>query len=109
MPRFAVMITSDNGTPKTEIVVRTDWFDAAKKHTFAASGLPECDTLKKLQDMMFDGDITIDVTEIPEDPVVQDRLLKLTALEMGGVDNWSWYDDAMDYYRQNCDEEHALY
>ena len=26
--------------------------------------------------------------------------LKLQALDAGGVDNWDWYDDAMELYRE---------
>lgn len=29
-----------------------------------------------------------------------DAKLQLTCLEAGGVDNWDWYDDAMESYRE---------
>jgi hypothetical protein len=35
-----------------------------------------------------------------------DRDFKLTCLENGGVDNWEWYDEALeDYYASKEDEE----
>jgi hypothetical protein len=46
----------------------------------------------------------------PEDKITisteeYERLLKrdeiLTALEAGGVDNWEWYDDAIEEYKSN--------
>lgn len=30
---------------------------------------------------------------------LKDNALKLLALEQSGVDNWTWYGDAMDQYR----------
>ena len=33
-----------------------------------------------------------------------DAKLRLTCLEAGGVDNWDWYDDAMDNYRKKRSE-----
>lgn len=30
---------------------------------------------------------------------------KLHLLEMGGVDNWEWYEDIMDEYEDKSDEE----
>lgn len=33
-----------------------------------------------------------------------DRLDKLDCLEAAGVDNWEWYDDAMEFYRQGNQE-----
>lgn len=35
-----------------------------------------------------------------ENNKTQERLLKLDALEAGGVDNWDSYDDAMESYRE---------
>lgn len=32
-------------------------------------------------------------------------LRKLSALEAGGVDNWEWYDDAMESLREEEDED----
>jgi lactate dehydrogenase-like 2-hydroxyacid dehydrogenase len=31
---------------------------------------------------------------------LEDSELKLTALEQAGVDNWDWYDDAMEEYNR---------
>ena len=33
---------------------------------------------------------------------------KLIALEIGGVDNWSGYDDSMDYYNEIAEEDISL-
>lgn len=37
---------------------------------------------------------------------LEDRNKKLTALELGGVDNWEWYSESLqDYYFEDEDEE----
>lgn len=37
---------------------------------------------------------------------LEDRDKKLTALELGGVDNWEWYSESLqDYYFEDEDEE----
>jgi hypothetical protein len=40
--------------------------------------------------------VTISLVEYEQ---LKDDALKLAALQEAGVDNWSWYGDAMDQYR----------
>lgn len=50
---------------------------------------------------MLEETVTISKKEYDE---LVDRRYKLLALEQAGVDNWTWYDDAMDAYREMVGE-----